>query len=71
MPALRPIVRDPLERPSRADRETVRTRAAGIPIAQAATPTNPLGQMLAGTVARGSVRLKGGKFNPRATSGML
>lgn len=71
MPATRPIVRDPLERPSAADRAVVRVRAAGIPIAQRPLQSNPIGQAIAGFRAAGSVSLRGGKFTPRAVSGML
>lgn len=70
MPATRPIVRDPLASPSVFDRATLRVRASGLPIAQRPTTTNPIGQAMAGTKT-GGVRLRGGKFTPRAVTGML
>jgi hypothetical protein len=70
LPATRPIERDPLERPSVFDRATVRVTAPGNPIAQRPLQSNPIGQALAGT-RTGGMRLRGGKFTPRATSGMI
>jgi hypothetical protein len=76
MPATRPIghlLYDPIEdgRPSLEDRYRLRQRERGRSVAPGVTPSNALGNALAGFRTRSPGRIRGGTFAPRATSGML
>lgn len=76
MPALAPyrhLIYEPVEdgRPSLEDRYRLAQRERPRSIEQRPLQSNPLGNALAGYKGRSKVRVRGGSFAPRATSGML
>lgn len=73
MPALRPIVRDPLEGPavSLEDKYRVRQRERPRRVAPRALASNALGNALAGYKTSGGGSIRGGTFAPGPLSGML
>lgn len=74
MPALRPIVRDPLEGPAVTleDKYRVRQRERPRRVAPSRLQSNALGNALAGYHTRSASRgIRGGTFAPGPSSGRL